>query len=55
MASLSRFATVSEAQFCKLVENKDAKNTKRATLSAGRVFEAYLQGMDKEELKSAMC
>ena len=55
MASLSRFTTVSEAQLNKLVESKDAKNTKRATLSAGRVFEAYLQEKDEEELKPAMC
>ena len=52
MASLSRFATISEAEFDKLVKNKDAKNTKRATLSAGRVFEAYLQEKDEEEPKT---
>ena len=42
MASSVRFETISEAQLDKLVENKDAKNTKRATLSGRNVFEAYL-------------
>ena len=35
MAFSSRFATISEAQLDELVDNKYAKNTKRATLSAG--------------------
>ena len=49
MASSSIFATISEAQLDELAENKDAKNTKRATLSARRVFEAYLQEKDEVE------
>ena len=32
MASSSRFATISEAQLDELVENKEAKNTKRELL-----------------------
>ena len=58
MAS-SSFATISEAQLDELVENKYAKNRKIATLSAGRIFEAYLREMAKRNRKprqkSAMC
>ena len=42
MASLLIFATISDAQLDKLVENKDAKNTKRPTLLARSVFEGQL-------------
>ena len=52
MASSSRFATIYEAQLDELVENKEAKNTKRATLSASSVFEVYLQEKDEEEPKT---
>ena len=52
MASSSRFTTISEAQLDELVGNKYAKNTKRPTLSAGRVFEAYLQEKDEQEPKT---
>ena len=52
MASSSRFATISVAQLDKLVENKEAKNTKRATLSVRRVFKVYLQEKDEEEPKT---
>ena len=52
MASSSRFATISETQLDELVENKYAKNRKRATLSAGRVFEAYLREKAKRNQKS---
>ena len=52
MASSTRFATISEAQLDELVESMDAKNKKRPTLSAGRVFESYLQEKDEEEPKT---
>ena len=52
MASSSRFATISDAQLDELVKNKDAKNTKRTTFSARRVFEAYLQEKEEEEPKT---
>ena len=51
MASSSRFATISEAQLDELIENNYAKITKRATFSAGWVFEACLQEKDEDERK----
>ena len=51
MASL-RFATVSQTDLAQLVENKDAKNTKRATRLARRVFNEYLKEKHESEPKT---
>ena len=50
--SSSRFASVSETDLARIIENKDAKNTKRATLSARRVFNEYLWEKDVSEPKT---
>ena len=52
MVSSSRLTTISVAQLDELVKNMDVKNTKRATLSTRRVFEAYLHEKDEEEPKT---
>ena len=41
--SAPRFASVSEADLGRLVDDKDAKNTKRATKTALRVLQQYLK------------
>ena len=38
-----RFASVSEDELCRLIEEKDSKNTKRATKASVKVFNEYLQ------------
>ena len=38
-----RFASVSEGELYKLIEEKDSKNTKRATKVSVKVFNEYLQ------------
>ena len=42
----TRFATVDDAAFEKLLYEKDAKNTRRATESALRTFRSYLREKD---------
>ena len=38
-----RFASVSEDELCRLIEEKDFRNTKRATKASVKVFNKYLQ------------
>ena len=38
-----RFASVSEDELCQLIEEKDSKNTKRATLFRQRVYYCILK------------
>ena len=38
-----RFASVSEDELCRLIEEKDSENTKRATKASVKVFNEYLQ------------
>ena len=38
-----RFASVSEDELCRLIKEKDSKNTKRATKASVKVFNEYLQ------------
>lgn len=45
----ARFASVSEAELNLLLENKDAKNTKRATKSSLKIFHEYLREKSLEE------
>ena len=47
--SKSRFATLSEEDLNLLLDDKDAKSTKRATKSALKVFHQYLKGKKTDE------
>ena len=62
--SKSRFATLSEEDLNLLLDDKDAKNTKRATKSALKVFHQYLKEKSRwtsneryacERAKSVLC
>ena len=44
-----RFASVSEDELCRLIEDKDSKNTKRATKASVKVFNEYLQEKNLDE------
>ena len=44
-----RFASVSEDELCQLIEEKDSKNTKRATKASVKVFNEYLQQKNLDE------
>ena len=44
-----RFASVSEDEFCRLIEEKDSQNTKRATKARVKVFNEYLQGKNLDD------
>ena len=44
-----RFASVSEDELCRLIEEKDSKNTKRATKASVKVFNEYLQEKNLDE------
>ena len=46
---VERFASVSEDESCRLIEEKDSKNTKRATKVNVKVFNEYLQEMNLDE------
>ena len=46
--SKSRFATLSEEDLNLLLDDKDAKSTKRATKSALKVFHQHLKGKKKQ-------
>lgn len=46
---MSRFATISEDQFKKLIEDKDSKSTKQATKVAVSVFRSYLKEKHLED------
>ena len=43
MASNSRFATINEEQFKKLLKAKDAESTQRSTEVGTRIFKQYLK------------
>ena len=45
----SRFATINEEQLNKILTEKDAKNTKRATDSSIRTFKSYLREKNYDE------
>ena len=47
--SKSRFATLSEEDLNLLLDDKDAKSTKRATKSALKVFQQYLKEKKADE------
>ena len=42
MADADRFASISEAEMHEIVENIDATNTKKQTITAVRTFREYL-------------
>ena len=44
-----RFASVSEDELCRVIEEKDSKNTKRATKASVKVFNEYLQEKNLDE------
>ena len=44
-----RFASVSEDELCRLIEEKDSKNTKRAKKASLKVFNEYLQEKNLDE------
>ena len=46
---VERFASVSEDELCRLIEEKDFKNTKRATKASVKVFNEYLQERNLDE------
>jgi len=46
---MSRFATISEDQFKKSIEDKDSKSTKQATKVAVSVFRSYLKKKQLED------
>ena len=46
----ARFATVDEAEFRRILNEKDAKNTRRATNGAVKIFRTYLK--DKNMLET---
>ena len=46
---VARFASISEAELNLLVEDKDAKNTKKATQSSVKVFNEYLREKSLED------
>ena len=44
-----RFASVSEDELCQLIEEKDFKNTKRATKASVKIFNKDLQEKNLDE------
>ena len=44
-----RFATIDEAEFRRILEEKDAKNTRRATKGSIKVFRSYLQSRQLDD------
>ena len=44
-----RFASISENELCRLIEEKDSENTKRATMASVKVFNEYLQEKNLDE------
>ena len=43
------FATVDEAEFRRMLNEKDAKNTRRATNGAVKIFQTYLKAKNMSE------
>ena len=44
-----RSASVSEDELCRLIEEKDSQNTRRATKASVKVFNEYLQEKNLDE------
>jgi hypothetical protein len=49
MLPSARFATVDEAEFRRILIEKDAKNTRRATNGAVKIFRTYLKAKNMPE------
>ena len=47
--SSARFATVDEAEFRRILKEKDSKNTRRATNVAVKIFRTYLKAKNMPE------
>jgi hypothetical protein len=49
MLPSARFATVDEAEFRRILIEKDTKNTRRATNGAVKIFQTYLKAKNMPE------
>jgi hypothetical protein len=48
----ARFATVDEAEFRRILNEKDAKNTRRSTNGAVKIFRTYMYLKAKKKLRN---